>query len=211
MCGDYTEQVSFYWLSGNSDAIIRIPRSNRPYALEIKSKYGRVIEEMQRGDRGPDPQHINQLMTYISLIHDYGQEYWPDMDKCLGGSLLYVSRDDPSQTFEFKFKYNPKWWEEGLKRLENWQEIFLNEELPPRPEGFMWSKGACKYCPVKRNCCKPDYKDGIISLKDSHGIEWAKEVYSFDYSYEETRQAVLDRWVNESGDTTEQESSESDN
>ena len=149
---------------------------------------------MQRGDRGPDPQHINQLMTYISLIHMYGHEYWPDMDKCMGGSLLYVSRDDPSQSFEFKFKYDEKWINAGLARLEEWQGYFLDEKLPERPEHFMWSKGACQYCPYNKNACKPDWKEGITDMSESHGIEYAKSVRP-NYNYQETREAVLKRWI----------------
>lgn len=198
---DADHQTNFtdekHWLSGNSDAIIKIPRSNRPYALEIKSKYGRVIEEMQRGDREPDPQHVNQLMTYISLIHMYGKEHWPDMDKCMGGSLLYVSRDDPSQTFEFKLKYNQKWLDEGLARLEKWQGYFLDETIPERQEHFMWSKGACQYCPMKREACKKDFKDGITDMSKSHGIAYAKTIRK-NYDYKETREAVLERWIKDS-------------
>jgi CRISPR/Cas system-associated exonuclease Cas4 (RecB family) len=186
-----------HWLSGNSDAVIRVPRVNRPYAVEIKSKYQRVIDKMKMGEQSYDPQHKNQLMTYISLIHHYGQEYWPELEPCMGGSIIYVSRDDPSQIHEFKFTYDPDWWKEGLARLEEWQDYFKDEVLPPRPEGFMWSKGPCQYCNYKKYCCKPDDKAGITKMNESHGIEYANSVRKGGYDYQTTRQATLDRWMKE--------------
>lgn len=182
------------WLSGSSDAIIKPPRMNRPYVVEIKTKYQRIIDEMIAGERGYDQQHKNQVMTYISLVHKYGKEYWPELDECIGGSILYVSRDNPSVTVEFKFRYNPKWWQEGQDRLLDWKQMFIDGELPEKPKEFMWSKGACQYCDFKKHACKPDFQDGITKLEDSHGIEFAKSIRK-SYDYQETRQKVLDRWI----------------
>jgi len=182
------------WLSGSSDAIIKPPRINRPYVIEIKTKYQRIIDEMIAGERGFDQQHKNQIMTYISLVHEYGKEYWPELDDCIAGSILYVSRDNPSITVEYKFKYDPKWWEEGKARLLDWKELFIEGELPEKPEDFMWSKGACQYCDYKKHACKPDFQENITKLEDSNGIEFAKSVRK-GYDYEETRQQVLNRWI----------------
>jgi hypothetical protein len=182
------------WLSGSSDAIIKPPRINRPYVIEIKTKYQRIIDEMKAGERGYDAQHKNQVMTYISLVHKYGKEYWPELDDCISGSILYVSRDNPSDTCEFKFNYDPKWWEEGQARLLDWKELFIEGTLPDKPEGFMWSKGACQYCDFKKNACKPDYQQGVTKLAESNGIEFAKSLRK-GYDYEETRQQVLNRWI----------------
>jgi len=181
------------WLSGNSDAIIKIPRSNRPYVVELKTKFQNKIDMMKAGEIGPDKQHINQIKTYIALVHNYGHEYWPDMDECIAGSILYISRDKPSDTVEFKFKYDPEWWEEGIARLEEWNNYFIQDIIPPKPENFMWSKGPCQYCPMKKEICKPDFTNKIENLSESHGIEWTKKVRG-DYNYKETRQAVLNRW-----------------
>ena len=170
---------------------------NRPYAVEIKTKYQRVIDEMIAGDKGPDPQHVNQIMTYISLAHFYGKEYWPDLDECIGGSLLYVSRDNPSITKEFKFKFDKDWWETGTKRLLDWKALFIEGTLPDKPEGFMWSKGACKFCKFKKHGCKPDFQDNVTELSKSNAIDWANEHYNFEYDYEDTRQKVLNRWIKE--------------
>jgi hypothetical protein len=184
------------WLSGSSDAIIKPPRINRPYVVEIKSKYQRVLDEMLTGDKGPDDQHINQVMTYISLVNKYGKEYWPDLDECIGGSLLYVSRDNPSITKEFKFQFDKEWWESGTKRLEDWKQYFLDGILPEKPENFMWSKGPCKYCKFKKHGCKPDFQNDVTELSKSNSIDWAEKLRP-DYDYEETRNAVLARWIKE--------------
>jgi hypothetical protein len=185
------------WLSGSSDAIIKPPRMNRPYAVEIKTKYQRVIDQMLAGEKGPDDQHVNQVMTYISLAHDYGKNYWPDLEDCIEGSLLYVSRDNPSITKEFKFKYDPEWWEQGKQRLLDWKNLFIDGTLPEKPKDFMWSKGACKFCKFKKNGCKPDFQESVTELSKSNALNWATEHYGSEYDYEETRQFVLNRWIKE--------------
>lgn len=184
------------WLSGSSDAIIKPPRMNRPYVVEIKSKYQRIIDEMIAGERGPDDQHINQVMTYISLANNYGKDYWPDLDDCIAGSLLYVSRDNPSITKEFKFTYDPDWWETGKQRLIDWKTLYIDGKIPEKPKGFMWSKGACKYCKFKKHACKPDFQNDVTDISKSNAIDWAKEVWP-DYDYETTRDKVLKRWIKE--------------
>lgn len=184
------------WLSGSSDAIIKPPRMNRPYVVEIKSKYQRIIDEMIAGERGPDDQHINQVMTYISLANNYGKDYWPDLDDCIAGSLLYVSRDNPSITKEFKFTYDPDWWKKGKQRLIDWKTLYIDGKIPEKPKGFMWSKGACKYCKFKKHACKPDFQNDVTDISKSNAIDWAKEVWP-DYDYETTRDKVLKRWIKE--------------
>lgn len=181
------------WLSGSSDAIIQKPRENKPHCIEIKTKYQKVIDQMKAGEKSYDPQHYNQLMTYMSLCREKQHEFWPDLELCDQGTLVYASRDDHSQIYEFTFNYDEDWWKNGVKTLEEWQEEFLYGRLPERPEHFMWSKGPCQYCPFKKHACKPDFQDGITELKNSHGIEWAKEVYG-EYDYQEQRNKTLERW-----------------
>lgn len=185
------------WLSGSSDAIILLPRTNKPHAVEIKTKYNSAIEEMIAGERSFDPQHKSQLMTYISLCRDYGHIFWPELDKCDSGTILYVSRDKPSLTYEFHFDYEEDWWKEGKDRLLEWKEYFLNDILPEKPENFMWSKGPCQYCDYKKHACKPDFKEGITKLSESNGIKWAEEHYG-EYSFEAQKENVIERWINES-------------
>lgn len=193
------------WLSGSSDAIIQIPRTNKPHAVEVKTKYQRVIDEMIAGERSYDPQHKNQLMTYISLCHDYGQELWPELDKCDSGTIIYISRDNPSITFEFQFEYDENWWKEGKKTLEEWKQYFLSDRLPEKPEHFMWSKGPCQYCDYKKHACKPDFQQGVDKMRDSNGILWAEEHYgkweedeetgeTSGYDYKTQIDTVLERW-----------------
>ena len=132
----------------------------------------------------------------IVLANKYGKDYWPKLDDCIAGSLLYVSRDNPSITKEFKFKFDSEWWDKGIQRLENWKSYFIDEVLPEKPENFMWSKGACQYCKFKKHGCKPDFQEGVTKLEKSNAINWAAELRG-EYNYEETRQAVLSRWIKE--------------
>jgi hypothetical protein len=41
------------------------------------------------------------------------------------GYLYYVSRDNPEDTFEFMFEYDPNWLRVGRSRLKRWREAFL--------------------------------------------------------------------------------------
>lgn len=182
------------WLSGSSDAILLLPRTNKPHPVEIKTKYNSAIEEMIAGERSFDPQHKNQLMTYISLCRDYGHLYWPELDKCDSGTILYISRDKPSLTYEFNFQYDENWWKEGKKRLEEWKQEFIEDRLPERPENFMWSKGACQYCDYKKHACKPDFQEGIDKISESNGIKWAESHYS-KYDFEQQKNNVIERWI----------------
>lgn len=187
------------WLSGSSDAILLLPRTNKPHAVEIKTKYNSAIEEMIAGERSFDPQHKNQLMTYISLCRDYGHLYWPELDKCDSGTILYISRDKPSFTYEFNFQYDEDWWKQGKARLEEWKQDFIEDRLPEKPENFMWSKGPCQYCDYKKHACKPDFQNKVTELSKSNGINWAKEHYA-DYDYKKQKENVIERWINANSD-----------
>jgi hypothetical protein len=138
-------------------------------------------------------------------------------DKCLRsevlepveyGSLYYVSRDDPCDTWEFSFDYDPDFMEEGRKKLRHWREWFLQNKLPQtqfedkrfsHPFGWMWTKDEypCKWCSYG-DICREDHKAAVkqqapINLEDSVAVELAQEVRP-DYDLDLVRQAVLRRW-----------------
>lgn len=196
-------QVGFedkeHWLTGSPDAIIINHKDNTPYPIEIKSKDGAVISQMQQGKRSFDAAHRVQAQTYIGKTYELQDELWPEknLNKLTHGAILYVSRDRPDQMHEFKFKYNPKFMEQGYTKLKEWKQHYLDSELPQtqekkHPFGWKWTDPPCKWCPIKK-ICKADFKAGITDLSKSHGIEHAISVRG-KYDYEETRQAVLDRW-----------------
>lgn len=172
--------VSEYWLTGSPDAVINLPKKNRPHPIEIKSKDHEVVELMKRGKRSFDEAHRNQLLTYIGI------------PKYKDGTLLYVSRNRPSITHEFKFDYSENFMTQGFAKLGQWKENFLEEKLPERPKEWKWTESPCRFCPVKR-FCKQDVKEKVETLKESNAITHAKDVYN-EYDYDKTRQEVLNRW-----------------
>lgn len=181
------------WLTGNVDVVLLPWGWNKPHVVEVKTKAHDVVKQMKQGERGPDVKHTRQCKTYIGLAHE-NAHYWPNLLPCETGTIYYLSRDDPSYTHEFFYEYDPSFMAAGREKLKEWQEAFIQGELPPHPfKGKEWSIEPCKYCPFKKFACKPDQIDGITRLSESHAIEFAEEVYG-EYDYESTRQEVLDRW-----------------
>ena len=41
------------------------------------------------------------------------------------GYLYYVSRDNPEDTFEFMFEYDPNWMRVGRSKLARWRDAFI--------------------------------------------------------------------------------------
>jgi hypothetical protein len=60
-----------YWLTGNTDAAVLPFKWTRPHIIEVKSKAHDKVLEMQRLQRGPDPAHRNQCLTYIGFANEY--------------------------------------------------------------------------------------------------------------------------------------------
>lgn len=181
------------WLTGNMDLLIVPVGWDRPHVVEVKSKAHDVVLQMKRGERGPDPAHINQCKTYIGFANERADR-WPEYKPVQDGSIFYCSRDDPSFTHEFFYSYDPAFMEQGRDRLAEWNDYFVRGELPPHPFGGKeWSQLPCKWCPFKKFACKPDHKAGVTKLRDSNGIEWAREIRP-NYDYDKKRKAVLTRW-----------------
>jgi hypothetical protein len=128
------------------------------------------------------------------------------MQPVVDGSLYYVARDDWNVTHEFFFGYDKNFTEEGKRRLVEWKEHFKEGTLPPRPDGWMWSKEPypCRFCPYKKHACKPDDKEMVERLEDSHAIEYAQSIWP-DYDYEATRATVLDRWIQDGRNAPKEE------
>lgn len=186
-----------HWLTGSPDAIIKNPKTNAPFPIEVKSKDGEVLEEMIYGQRSFDAAHRSQALTYIGLAKERQEILWPELNPVTSGALLYVSRNRPDVTHEYKFEHNQTFMDKGYTRLKGWKKHYKEETLPQtqekkHPLGWKWSEPPCKWCPVKK-ICKADWKDGITDISKSHGIEHAKNVRG-KYDYGETRNAVLQRW-----------------
>lgn len=180
-----------HWLTGSPDFIIFAPQINRPHVIEVKCKSAKVIEDMQTGKRSFFPEHRNQALTYIGFVNE--ENLWPDYDPCDSGSIYYLSRDNPSESHEFKFSLNVEFMKSGKEKLKEWQEYFLAQKLPPRPKSWKWTEHPCKWCPVKK-LCKLDDKEGVEDLADSNAVKFAEKTYTFDYNYEKTYSRVLERW-----------------
>lgn len=188
------------WLTGSVDCVIKPEGWNQPLPIEIKSKYQEVIEEMQAGKRKPDPNHISQLKVQLALVRHAQEsgELWSDLDPVTHGYIYYLSRDRPFETAEFRVDYDKRFFEIGVERLKQWKEMFKEGTLPSEnpskrhPYGWRWSYPPCQWCDFKKTC-KLDFEQGIDKLEDSVGIGRAKLVNP-DYSLEEARKRVLERW-----------------
>lgn len=131
------------------------------------------------------------------------------------GYIYYVSRDDPYDTWEFFYEYDPDFMAAGRKQLTKWRQAFIDGVLPAdnfedkrfsHPFGWTWTKSQrdpdspCEYCDYG-DICRLDHKKEIaqghvIQLTESAAIEAAEEVRD-DYDFDLVRRAVLARWDHE--------------
>ena len=193
-------QLKEAWLTGSVDCVIKPPGQNKPLPIEIKTKYQKVIDQMMRGERGPDIKHVYQLKTQLGLVAlaQKNGELWSDLEPVTHGFIYYLSRDKPSDTAEFLVELYERFFQKGVEKLKEWQESFLAGVLPSEnatkkhPMGWRWSYEPCKWCKYKK-ICKIDFERGTTELSESVGISRAKKIRD-DYNYEEARERVLDRW-----------------
>lgn len=181
------------WLTGSCDAVLLPEGWKSPHVVEIKTKDDAKVKSMRSGESTFDESHRRQLLTYIYLMNKLTKKIWPHLEPATDGTIYYISRGDPTNTMSYYFNLDKDFYLAGKKALKEWKQFFINDELPARTDDFMWSLLPCKYCDYKRNVCKPDDKAKITSLKDSHGVEWAKEVYG-DYDYALVKNNVIGRW-----------------
>ena len=112
------------------------------------------------------------------------------------GTIFYCSREEPLLTASYYITLDWNIINSGKEKLKEWRGYFERDEIPPHVregESSKWSVGDCKFCPMKREICKPDYKEGNKKLSESHLIEANKKVWK-KYDYDKTRKEVLKRW-----------------
>jgi CRISPR/Cas system-associated exonuclease Cas4 (RecB family) len=201
-------KVEDAWLTGSVDCVIQPPGTNKPLPIEIKTKYQRVIDEMKLGLKGPDDNHVSQLKTQLGLVR-YAQEkgeLWADMEPVTQGYIYYMSRDNPSDTAEFRVDYDRKFFEAGIAKLKQWKQMFLEDVLPElnpgkrsskfgHPNGWRWSQTPCQFCSYKKTC-QLDFREGVTSLSESAGVNRAKLVRE-NYDLDKARERVKARWSTE--------------
>lgn len=152
----------------------------------------------------PQKGMINKLESmndeYICKIHHNSDCLITiDLEPCTSGSIYYVSRDNPSNTFEYYFAYDPDFMDEGRAKLANWKASYETGVLPERPRNAVgkvvgWSEEPCKWCPLKKEVCKPDFQAGATLIEHSHAHQYAQRLKP-DYDSTTTREEVVGRWI----------------
>jgi hypothetical protein len=123
------------------------------------------------------------------------------LEPCTTGSLVYGGRDklNPAQVADYFFEHDEAQFQRGLATLDRVRDAFERDELPPHPFGGKeWSQDPCKWCPMKKEACRPDHAAGTTKLSESRGAEWAKKVYG-SYDVKEIMSTVVSRWRGRSG------------
>jgi hypothetical protein len=214
------------------------PHSISPFVGEVKQVGKEVLEALRTLAKPPHEKYVRQVKCQIGMAHEFGPipvqrchntgavsiandkgRICPlhHHDKCLEhvmlepvnrGYLYYVSRDDPFDTFEFLYEHDPAFMQAGKRRLKQWQEAYLNDQLPQsnfedkkysHPFNWKWTLAEypCKWCNYG-DICRDDHdlakqRKGPISLRESAGVEVA-ERFRKDWTYDAAKAAVLQRW-----------------
>jgi hypothetical protein len=123
------------------------------------------------------------------------------------GYIYYVSRDNPSDTHEFFFEYDPNHMTEGRKKLAEYKKAFEDGVLPQtnfedkryaHPFGWLWGDQPCKWCDYG-DVCRKDMRaslevGGKIVLEESAAVEEAVNVRG-EYDLDLVREEVFQRWA----------------
>lgn len=198
----YMNQLGFndpdVWLSGYADAVLDLrPRWKYVLPVDIKSKSHEKIRGMKDGELPRfEPDHYKQVQAYLYLCRKYHEYLGFEKLGLLpakGGIIYYVSRDNPRFTHTAYIEYDDDFVQAGLKRLAEWKEMFLNDELPERPKEWRWTQPPCQWCPVKKHC-KQDIRDDITKLSESNTVQLAHKLIP-NYDIEKVRSEVMRRWV----------------
>ncbi len=185
------------WLSGAADAVMDLrPKLDSVAPVDVKSKTSRILDEMIAGERSYDEKHYAQVQAYIYLCRKYHVEMgWEDLGlkPAKSGFIFYTSREEPTKTKQFYVEANDNLIDEAIVSLKDWKEHYLSGTLPERPKSWRWTFEPCKWCEFKKDVCKPDDKDGITDIQDSHAIEFSTNLRK-DYDLEKTKEKVMNRW-----------------
>jgi hypothetical protein len=186
-----------HWLAGFTDSVLDLRRIGWDYVtpVDVKSKSEKKIREMQDGNPPDDGEYRTQVMIYTwGCIQIHEQMGWADMGlkPAIGGSILYVSRDNPRNSYEVWVPYEESYVQELLDDLLEWKAQFLAGRLPPRPKEWRWTEQPCKWCDFKK-MCKQDIRDDVNVLYDSCTVKFAREVDP-GYDPEKNRRMVVKRW-----------------
>jgi len=199
--GSETAQIRFAdddtWLTGAADAILDLrPSCDTVLPVDVKSKTTAVLDAMIAGERSYDEKHYIQVQAYIYLCRKYHVEMgWQDLGlkPAESGYIFYSSREDPRKTKEFYVEADYNLINDGIETLHEWKKNFLSGDLPERPKSWYWTIDPCKWCDFKKHVCKPDYKDKVTKIEDSHAMTFTKELRK-NYDPEKIKERVLSRW-----------------
>lgn len=119
------------------------------------------------------------------------------------GELYYWSRSWPRKTKSFYFEYDRAFMEAGKKVLAQTRAHYIADEIPPRPDHFQWSLGACLYCNFKPFCRldsgleprkrRPNPKLVRTKLTESAGVDHARTLRPH-YDPNAVRERVFKEW-----------------
>lgn len=182
------------WLTGSPDAVMLLPGWNRPHVVETKGKDNEKegFNKLARGEVEPEPLYVAQLQTYINMAHILGPKLWPDLEPCETGSLVYFNRARPARRLEFFYERDSEWFQHVLELLAEAQRAFIEGRLPDHVrDGKGWTMNPCKWCPMKKDYCKPAWREGITTLEQLADI--VQQAHR-DYDYVGKRIAVMTRW-----------------
>lgn len=185
------------WLTGSIDSVLGIEDWPNVLPVDIKSKPKEVIDKMNRGILNYFPEHYGQVQAYIYLCFKFYSEMgWKEMGFGLpkGAILYYVSRENPRHTHEFYIEADWPYINTGILKLKSWKRDFINGILPERPKEWKWTESPCKWCRFKKFACKPDIKDGVVSIHDTNATNFAGKMRT-NYDQLETIRGVLNRWT----------------
>ena len=131
------------------------------------------------------------------------------------GFLYYVSRDNPEDTREFYYEYDPEFMRKGREQLRIWRKYFEIGVLPQthfegkHPFGWNWTTddSPCKWCPFGPQgsyVCREDFQTAVktgesVRLEESLAVEEAQEARE-EYHLDLVRAAIQARWAD--GDKT---------
>ncbi len=132
-----------------------------------------------------------------------------DLDPPTSGEIYYASRSWPrghprhgKRTKTFFYEHDEAFMNLGKKVLAEARDAFVAGRLPTRPRHMQWSALPCKQCRYKPICrldegVQPNKRKATAApverLDESNAVAHAKSVRP-NYSYEDTRAAVLAQW-----------------